>query len=129
MPTPQSGVPVLQALEIVRDTAGNAVISKAYQDIHESVKEGESMTPPMERAKVFPAMVVSMVDVGEETGALPSMLARIANTYDDEVDNAVDAMTSIIEPVMIVFLAVVVGTIVVAMFMPLTTIISGMSGA
>lgn len=87
------------------------------------------MTPPMERAKVFPAMVVSMVDVGEETGALPSMLGRIANTYDDEVDNAVDAMTSIIEPVMIVFLAVVVGTIVVAMFMPLTTIISGMTAA
>jgi len=123
----QSGVPVLQALDIVRDTAGNAVVSKAYQDIHESVKEGESMTPPMERSKVFPAMVVSMVDVGEETGALPNMLTRIANTYDDEVDNAVDAMTSIIEPIMIVFLAVVVGTIVVAMFMPLTTIISGMS--
>lgn len=124
----QSGVPVLQALDIVRDTSGNAVIANAYQAIHESVKEGESMTPPMERAKVFPAMVVSMVDVGEETGALPNMLGRIANTYDDEVDNAVDAMTSIIEPVMIVFLAVVVGTIVIAMFMPLTTIISGMSG-
>ena len=125
----QSGVPVLQALDIVRDTAGNAVISKAYQDIHDSVKEGESMTPPMERSKVFPAMVVSMVDVGEETGALPDMLARIANTYDDEVDNAVDAMTSIIEPIMIVFLAVIVGTIVIAMFMPLTTIIGGMSNA
>lgn len=124
----QSGVPVLQALDIVRDTAGNAVIAKAYQDIHESVKEGESMTPPMERSKVFPAMVVSMVDVGEETGALPSMLGRVANTYDDEVDNAVEAMTSIIEPVMIVFLAVVVGIIVIAMFLPLTTIISGMSG-
>ncbi len=125
----QSGVPVLQALDIVRDTAGNALISKAYQSIHDSVKEGESMTPPMERSKVFPAMVISMVDVGEETGALPNMLERIANTYDDEVDNAVDALTSIIEPVMIVVLALIVGTIVVAMFMPLTTIISGMSGA
>ncbi|MGI5868393.1 MAG: type II secretion system F family protein [Kiritimatiellia bacterium] len=124
----QSGVPVLQALDIVRDTSGNAVVAKAYQDIHESVKEGESMTPAMERSKIFPAMVVSMVDVGEETGALPTMLGRIANTYDDEVDNAVEAMTSIIEPIMIVFLALVVGTIVIAMFMPLTTIISGMSG-
>ncbi len=124
----QSGVPVLQALDIVRDTAGNAMIAKAYQSIHDSVKEGESMTPPMERSKVFPAMVISMVDVGEETGALPNMLERIANTYDDEVDNAVDALTSIIEPVMIVVLALIVGTIVVAMFMPLTTIISGMSG-
>lgn len=125
----QSGVPVLQALDIVRDTAGNALIAKAYQSIHDSVKEGESMTPPMERSKVFPAMVISMVDVGEETGALPNMLERIANTYDDEVDNAVDALTSIIEPVMIVILALIVGTIVVAMFMPLTAIISGMSGA
>ena len=124
----QSGVPVLQALDIVRDTSGNALIAKAYQSIHDSVKEGESMTPPMERSKIFPAMVISMVDVGEETGALPNMLERIANTYDDEVDNAVDAMTSIIEPVMIVVLALIVGTIVVAMFMPLTTIISGMSG-
>ncbi len=124
----QSGVPVLQALDIVRDTAGNALIARAYQSIHDSVKEGESMTPPMERSKIFPAMVISMVDVGEETGALPNMLERIANTYDDEVDNAVDAMTSIIEPVMIVVLALIVGTIVVAMFMPLTTIISGMSG-
>ena len=104
------------------------MIAKAYQSIHDSVKEGESMTPPMERSKIFPAMVISMVDVGEETGALPNMLERIANTYDDEVDNAVDAMTSIIEPVMIVVLALIVGTIVVAMFMPLTTIISGMSG-
>lgn len=124
----QSGVPVLQALDIVRDTSGNATIARAYQSIHDSVKEGESMTPPMERSKVFPAMVISMVDVGEETGALPNMLERIANTYDDEVDNAVDGLTSIIEPVMIVVLALIVGTIVIAMFMPLTTIISGMSG-
>ena len=124
----QSGVPVLQALDIVRDTSGNAVIAKAYQGVHDSVKEGESMTPPMERSKIFPAMVISMVDVGEETGALPDMLGRIADNYEDEVDNAVEALTSIIEPVMIVVLAVIVGVIVVAMFMPLTTIISGMAG-
>lgn len=121
-----SGVPVLQALNIVRDTAGNAVLAKVYQNIHDSVKEGDNMTPSMERSKVFPAMVVSMVDVGEETGALPDMLTRVANTYDDEVDAAVDAMTSIIEPILIVFLALVVGTIVIAMFQPLVSIIGGM---
>jgi type IV pilus assembly protein PilC len=120
-------VPVLQALNIVRDTSGNAVVADAYQKVHDNVKEGESMTAPMEASKVFPGMVVSMVDVGEETGALPDMLVRIANTYDDEVDNAVEAMTSIIEPILIVFLAVIVGTIVIAMFMPLTSIISQLS--
>ncbi len=122
-----SGVPVLQALNIVRDTSGNACVAKAYQDIHENVKEGESMTAPMEASGIFPGMVVSMVDVGEETGALPDMLNRIATTYEEEVDTAVDAMTSIIEPVLIIFLAVVVGTIVIAMFQPLTTIIQGLS--
>ncbi len=123
----QSGVPVLQALDIVRDTAGNAVIAKAYQDIHDAVKEGDNMTPSMEASGQFPPMVVSMVDVGEETGALPDMLNRIANTYDGEVDDAVSAMTSIIEPLMIVLLAVIVGTIVIAMFSPLTQIIGSMS--
>jgi type IV pilus assembly protein PilC len=122
-----SGVPVLQALNIVRDTSGNAVVADAYQKVHDNVKEGESMTAPMEASKVFPGMVISMVDVGEETGALPDMLVRIANTYDDEVDNAVDAMTSVIEPILIVFLAVIVGTIVIAMFMPLTSIITKLS--
>ena len=117
-----------QALDIVRDTAGNAVIAKAYQDIHDAVKEGDNMTPSMEASGQFPPMVVSMVDVGEETGALPDMLNRIANTYDGEVDDAVNAMTSIIEPIMIVFLAVIVGTIVIAMFSPLTQIIGQMSG-
>lgn len=124
-----SGVPVLQALMIVRDTSGNAVIAKAIQDVHDSVKEGESMAGPMEVSKVFPPMVISMVEVGEETGALPDMLLRIANTYDDEVDNAVAGLTSIIEPVMIIFLAVVVGTIVIAMFLPLVSIITTMSNA
>jgi type IV pilus assembly protein PilC len=119
-----SGVPVLQALTIVRDTSGNAVIARAVQKVHDSVKEGESMTAPMEASGVFPPMVVSMVEVGEETGALPDMLIRVADTYDDEVDNAVAGLTSIIEPVMILFLAVIVGTIVIAMFLPLVSIIS-----
>lgn len=124
----QSGVPVLQALDIVRDTAGNMVIARAYEQIHEAVKEGDNMTPAMEASKQFPPMVVSMVDVGEETGALPDMLNRVANTYDSEVDDAVDAMTSIIEPMMIVCLAVIVGTLVIAMFQPLMSIIGTMSG-
>lgn len=124
-----SGVPVLQALTIVRDTSGNAVIAKAIQHVHDSVKEGESMTAPMESSKVFPPMVISMVEVGEETGALPDMLIRIADNFDDEVDNAVSGLTSIIEPVMIIFLAVIVGTIVIAMFLPLVTIIETLSKA
>ncbi|MDD4019290.1 MAG: type II secretion system F family protein [Kiritimatiellae bacterium] len=118
-----SGVPVLQALTIVRDTTGNEVISRAMQNVHDAVKEGESMTAPLAACKVFPPMVISMVEVGEETGALPDMLIRVANTYDDEVDNAVAGLTSVIEPLMIIILAVVVGTIVIAMFMPMIQII------
>ena len=124
-----SGVPVLQALTIVRDTSGNAVFASALQRVHDSVKEGESMAAPMEQAKVFPPMVVSMVEVGEETGALPDMLTRIADTYEDEVDNAVAGLTSILEPIMIMFLAVIVGTIVIAMFLPLVSIITTLGGS
>ena len=124
-----SGVPILQALVIVRDTTGNLVVRKAIQTVHDAVKEGESMTDPLASSGVFPPMVVSMVQVGEETGALPDMLTRIANTYDDEVDNAVAGMTAAIEPALIIFLAVVVGTIVIAMFLPMIKIISQVSGA
>ncbi|HEY5297561.1 MAG TPA: type II secretion system F family protein [Verrucomicrobiae bacterium] len=123
-----SGVPILQALTIVRETAGNVIISNAVAKIHESVKEGETITAPMEGAGVFPPMVVSMVDVGEQTGAMPEMLLKIADNYDEEVDNAVAAMTSLLEPIMIVFLAVIVGSIVIAMFLPLISAISQMSG-
>jgi type IV pilus assembly protein PilC len=122
-----SGVPVLQALTIVGETAGNAVIAKGVASIHDAVKEGESMAPPIDATGLFPPMVVSMVEVGEETGDLPQMLYRIAETYDDEVDNAVAALTSIIEPIMIIFLAVIVGSIVIALFLPLIQIISGLS--
>lgn len=121
-----SGVPILQALNIVRDTAGNAVVADAVGRVHESVKEGERIVQPLEACGVFPPMVISMVDVGEETGALPDMLMKIADVYDDEVDNAVTALTSLLEPIMIVFLAVIVGTIVIAMFLPLISIITTM---
>jgi type IV pilus assembly protein PilC len=121
-----SGVPILQALNITRETAGNSAIARAIARVHDSVKEGESIVQPLEASKVFPPMVVSMVDVGEETGKLPEMLLKIAEVYDDEVDNAVAALTSMLEPIMIVFLAVIVGTIVLALFTPLISIITGL---
>lgn len=124
-----SGVPILQALNITRDTAGNVVLSDSIQNIHDSVKEGESIVAPLEKSGIFPPMVVSMIDVGEETGQLPEMLLKIADVYDDEVDNTVAGLTSLLEPIMIVFLAVVVGTIVIALFLPLISIISGLQGA
>jgi len=123
-----SGVPILQSLMIVRDTTGNMIVSNALQSVHDAVKEGEGMTQPLSQCWVFPPMVVSMVEVGEETGALAEMLTRIANTYDDEVDNAVAGMTAAIEPALIIVLAVVVGTIVVAMFLPMIKIIQNVSG-
>jgi len=122
-----SGVPILQALTIVKETAGNVIISNAVADVHESVKEGETITTPLEASGVFPPMVVSMVDVGEQTGALPEMLMKIADNYDEEVDNSVAAMTSLLEPIMIVFLAGIVGSIVIAMFLPLIKLIQEMS--
>ena len=121
-----SGVPILQALNITRETAGNQVIADAITKVHDSVKEGESIVHPLEASGVFPPMVISMIDVGEETGQLPEMLLKIAEVYDDEVDNAVSGLTSLLEPIMIVFLAVVVGTIVIALFLPLISIISTM---
>jgi len=122
-----SGVPILQALTIVKETAGNVIIANAVVKIHESVKEGETITAPLESSRVFPPMVVSMVDVGEQTGALPEMLLKIADNYDEEVDNAVSAMTSLLEPIMIVFLALIVGSIVIAMFLPLIKMITNMT--
>ncbi len=123
-----SGVPILQALIITRDTSGNVHVAEALNKVHDRVKEGEGVGKPLEATKIFPTMVTSMVEVGEETGALPEMLTRIADTYDEEVDNAVTSITSIIEPIMIVFMAVVVGTIVIALFLPLVKIIQTLSG-
>jgi len=121
-----SGVPILQALNITRETAGNSAIAAAISQVHDSVKEGESIVQPLEASRAFPPMVVSMIDVGEETGKLPEMLLKIADVFDDEVDNAVAALTSMLEPIMIVFLAVIVGTIVLALFTPLISIITGL---
>jgi type IV pilus assembly protein PilC len=121
-----SGVPILQALNITRDTAGNVVISSAIEKVHEAVKEGETIVTPLQASGVFPNMVISMVDVGEETGQLPEMLLKVADVYDDEVDNAVTALTSILEPIMIVILALIVGSVVFALFLPLIKMISTM---
>ncbi|HJO92265.1 MAG TPA: type II secretion system F family protein [Victivallales bacterium] len=123
-----SGVPVLSSLIIVRDTSGNTLVKKAIQKVHDAVKEGETIALPLASGKVFPDMVISMIEVGEETGKLSEMLEKIADTYEDEVDNAVDALTSLIEPIMIVFMAVVVGTIVISMFMPLIKIMQTLGG-
>ena len=118
-----SGVPILQALLITRDTAGNVIVADAVTKIHDAVREGESIVTPMSACNVFPPMMISMVDVGEETGQLPDMLMKVAEVYDEEVDNAVTALTAMLEPLMIVFLAIVVGSIVLAMFMPMMEII------
>ncbi len=122
-----SGVPVLSALQIVRDTAGNELVSNAIQQVHDAVKEGEPMAAPLAATKIFPEMVISMIEVGEETGKLAEMLNKIADTYDEEVDNAVGSLTSMIEPLMMVFLAVVVGGIVIALFSPMIKIMEKMN--
>ena len=123
-----SGVAVLQALQIVKDTSGNEIVAKAIQDVHDAVKEGEGMTKPLEKSGVFPLMLCSMVEVGEETGALPDMLNRVAGVYEEEVDRAVEGLTSLIEPLMICFLAVIVGGIVIALFAPLVKMIDKLGG-
>lgn len=119
-----SGVPVLQALNIVKETAGNVVVGDMIAKIHDNVKEGGTLAEPLKASRIFPAMIGGMVDVGEQTGALPDMLLKIADNCDEDVDNSVTAMTSLLEPVMIVFLAVVVGSIVIAMFLPLISIMN-----
>ncbi len=115
----KSGVPIMDALETVAKTAGNLVLEKAVFGARDSVREGKTLTQPLKESKVFPAMVTQMINVGEETGALDTMLSKIADFYEDEVDAAVDGLTSIIEPILIVFLGVTIGFIVVAMFMPM----------
>ena len=117
-----NGVPILQALTILREAAGNVQIASLISTVHDSVKEGDTITIQLRESGMFPPMVVGMVDVGEQTGALPDMLMKVADDCDDQVDNAVSAMTSLLEPIMIVFLAFVVGGIVIAMFLPILII-------
>jgi type IV pilus assembly protein PilC len=114
-----AGVPILQALDIVRDSSGNEVIARAMQKVYQSVKDGETIHEPLATCEVFPPLVVHMVAVGEETGAIDHMLTKVAEHYEREVDDTVNALASILEPVLIVFLGAVIGAIVIALYLPL----------
>jgi len=124
----QSGVPILESLNIVRDTAGNAVFERAFTRIYESIREGETIAQPLKEARIVDDIVVNMIDVGEETGELDTMLNKIADNYDEEVETAVESLVSLLEPIMIVILGGIVGFIVIALFLPLVTLISKLSG-
>jgi type IV pilus assembly protein PilC len=114
-----SGVPILEGLLIVARTAGNKIVEEAIVATRQSVSEGKTLAEPLGKAKVFPTMVTSMISVGEATGALDNMLGKIADFYDEEVDTAVGALTSMLEPLLMIFLGVVVGFVVIAMYMPI----------
>ncbi|MHC4218379.1 MAG: type II secretion system F family protein [Planctomycetota bacterium] len=122
-----AGVPILEALMITRDTSGNYVYERALTRVHDSIREGETFAAPLREAKVCDALVVNMIDVGEETGDLDAMLMKIADNYDEEVDVAVAGMLSLLEPLLVVFLGLVVGTIVLALFLPLVKMIESVS--
>jgi type IV pilus assembly protein PilC len=119
-----AGVPILSALDIVADTAGNEVVSRAIKKVRAAIKEGETIAKPLGESPVFPSMVVQMIAVGEETGALDQMLNKIADFYDEEVRVAVDSLTSIIEPIMMASLGVIVGGIIIALYMPMFQVIT-----
>lgn len=123
-----AGVPILEAVTITKETSGNYVFEKALAKVHDSIREGESFAEPLRESKVCDAIVVNMIDVGEETGDMDAMLMKIADNYDEEVDVAVQGMIKLIEPLLIVFLGGVVGTIVVAMFLPLVAMIESLQG-
>ncbi len=123
-----SGVPILQALDIVSETAENAVVTKAIRDARSSIKEGESISRPLSSHKVFPPMVVQMIAVGEETGALDSMLRKIADFYDEEVTAAVESLTSMLEPFMMLFMGLMIGGIVISLYMPMFNVVTLLSG-
>ena len=123
-----SGVPILQAMETVAGTVSNDIISDAILDARARVREGDVISEPLKKSKMFPPMVVQMISIGQESGSLDTMLSKIAEFYEQEVDAAISSLTAAIEPVLIVFLGVTVGFIVIAMFMPLLAAIQGLSG-
>jgi type IV pilus assembly protein PilC len=120
----QSGVPILEGLRITASTAGNKVVEKAVLQCRISVTEGKTLAEPLKASGVFPPMVTQMISVGEQTGALDAMLSKIADFYDDEVDTAVNTLTALLEPIMIVFLGGVVGGLVVAMYLPIFKLVT-----
>jgi type IV pilus assembly protein PilC len=119
-----SGVPILDGLEITAKTAGNKVVENAVMDVRAAVREGKTLAEPLMKAKVFPPMVTHMIAVGESTGAIDTMMSKIADFYDDEVDNAVNNLTAMMEPVLMVFLGTSVGFIIVAMYLPIFKLIT-----
>jgi type IV pilus assembly protein PilC len=123
-----SGVPILEGLDITARTSGNAVVEKAISQTRKAVEAGRSLVEPLKETDVFPGMVTQMIGVGEQTGAMDAMLQKIADFYEDEVDAAVKDMLTAIEPIMIVFLGVVVGGVVISMYMPLFSLIGKLSG-
>jgi type IV pilus assembly protein PilC len=123
-----SGVPILEGLDITARTAGNAVVERALQKVRKSLEEGKSLTEPLKESEVFPGMVTQMISVGEQTGAMDAMLQKIADFYEEEVDAAVKDLLTALEPIMIVFLGVVVGGVVISMYMPLFSLIGKLSG-
>jgi type IV pilus assembly protein PilC len=123
-----SGVPILDGLEITAKTAGNVIVKDAVMSARSSIREGDTISNPLRQSGVFPPMVVQMITVGEETGALDEMLTKIADFYDDEVDSAVEALTSVIEPIMIVFMGAIVGGMVVAMYLPIFRMVNVIAG-
>jgi type IV pilus assembly protein PilC len=114
-----SGVPILQAMKITKETIGNEVIQNAVQQVHDSIKEGDTIAAPLDASKVFPPMVVNMIDVGEETGNLDAMLMKVADIYDAEVEAAVEAMLALLEPAIIVVLGGIIGFIVISLYLPI----------
>ncbi|NUQ67007.1 MAG: type II secretion system F family protein [Phycisphaerales bacterium] len=123
-----AGVPILEAITITKETSGNYVFEKALGSVHDSIREGEGFSDPLRESKTCDALVVNMIDVGEETGELDAMLLKIADNYDEEVDVAVASLVSLLEPLMVVVLGGIVGTIVVAMFLPLVAMINSLQG-
>ena len=115
----KSGVPILASLEIVAKTSGNLAIERAIDDVKDSVRDGESIAAPLERSNIFPSMVTRMIAVGEKSGQLEKMLTKISDFYDTQVDAAVDGLTSLIEPLIIAFLGIVIGSVVLCMFLPI----------
>ena len=119
-----AGVPILSALDIVADSSGNEVVSNAVKRIRSAIKEGETIAKPLSESKIFPSMLVQMIAVGEETGALDAMLNKVADFYEVEVATAVDGLTSLIEPLMMVTLGIVVGAMVIALYLPMFNVIT-----
>jgi type IV pilus assembly protein PilC len=123
-----SGVPILEALNNVKDITGNTAMTEAVNMMHDSIREGESIASPLRKSKICEPMVVNMVEIGEQTGELDKMLVKIADNYDNDIDTIVESMTSMLEPLIVIFLGISVGTIVIALFLPLIKLMSSLGG-